>query len=92
MSRLWPPRADLPTRPQTVAAVCSFPSVRAAVETTVTLLQAGLPLSKVEFLDELSMKAANEYFDLSYPVLPSLFMEFTGSAHSVVEQADTAGG
>lgn len=80
----------LPTHPhiQTVAAVCPFPSVEAAVTTTVEVLQAQIPVAKMEFLDEESLDAANRYFKLDYPVAPTLFLEFVGSPQSVEEQAN----
>ncbi|XP_074864914.1 putative D-lactate dehydrogenase, mitochondrial [Carettochelys insculpta] len=75
----------------TVAAVCAFPSVRAAVGCTVQALQAGLPLARVEFLDEVMMDACNRFSGLSYAVAPTLFLEFHGSPAGVEEQARQAG-
>ena len=74
----------LPT--QVIAAVSSFPSVKAAIATTVEILQASIPIARIEFLDELSMDAANRYSKLGLPVAPTLFMEFSGSPQSVEEQ------
>ena len=76
---------------QTVAAVCPFPSVEAAVTTTVEVLQAGIPVAKIEFLDDQSLDATNRYFKLDYPVAPTLFLEFVGSPQSVEEQASIVG-
>lgn len=73
---------------QTVAAVCSFPTVKAAVATTVEVLQAGIPVARIEFLDELSVEAANKFSHLDLPVAPTLFLEFVGSPKSVEEQAN----
>lgn len=75
---------------QTVAAVCSFPTVEDAVNTTVEILQAGIPVCKIEFLDEISLAAANRFSKLDYPVAPTLFLEFIGSPQSVEEQASMA--
>lgn len=75
---------------KTVAAVCSFPSVRAAVDTAVDLLQAGVPVAKMEFLDQRAVEATNRRDKLDLPVLPTLFLEFNGSVQSVEEQAETA--
>lgn len=66
--------------------MCGFPSIQAAIDTTVQVLQSGIPVAKIEFLDELSMEAANKYSKLDYPVTPTLFLEFTGSHQSVQEQ------
>jgi hypothetical protein len=45
----------------------------------------------VEFLDEVTMKACNQYSKLSYPEQPTLFLEFHGTDKSVKEQADIVG-
>ncbi len=68
--------------------MCSFPDVESAVMTTVQTLQSGIPIAKMEFLDDVSMKAANLYSNLNFPLLPTLFMEFSGSSQSVEEQAE----
>ena len=73
---------------QTIAAVCGFPSIESAVNTTVEVLQTGIPVARIEFLDELSLEAANQFSHLDYPVKPTLFLEFTGSPQSVEEQTD----
>ena len=54
------------------------------------VMQAGIPVARLELLDELSVRAANSYFGTSYPVNPTLLMEFAGSAESVEEQSATA--
>ena len=62
-------------------------SVKAAVDTSVSVLQMGIPIAKIEFLDELSMAATNSYHQLGFPAAPTLFLEFNGSPQSVEEQA-----
>ena len=54
--------------------------------TTIQTLQSGIPIGKIEFLDDLSIKAANSFANLNYPLLPTLFMELSGSPQSVEEQ------
>ncbi|XP_030282878.1 putative D-lactate dehydrogenase, mitochondrial [Sparus aurata] len=71
-----------------VSAVCSFPSVQAAVDSTVQVLQAGVPIARIEFLDEVMIDACNRFSSLSYPVTPTLFLEFHGSERSVEEQVN----
>ena len=71
--------------------VCSFPSIDSAVASTVEILQAGIPVARVEFLDDLSLEAANKFSQLSYPVAPTLFIELTGSPQSVEEQTEIVG-
>ncbi|XP_061449880.1 probable D-lactate dehydrogenase, mitochondrial isoform X2 [Rhineura floridana] len=75
----------------TVAAVCAFPSVQAAVDSTVQVLQAGIPIARIEFLDDVQMGACNCYSGLSYAELPTLFLEFHGTENGVDEQVQATG-
>ena len=69
--------------PETVAAaVVCFPTARAAVDTVVAAIQHGLPLARLELMDELQMEACNKYSKLDYPLLPTLFIEFHGRTHT----------
>ncbi|XP_068169983.1 probable D-lactate dehydrogenase, mitochondrial [Antennarius striatus] len=72
-----------------VSAVCSFPSVQAAVDSTVQILQTGIPIARIEFLDDAMIDACNKFSSLSYPVTPTLFLEFHGSEQSLNEQIRT---
>ncbi|KAM4619094.1 putative D-lactate dehydrogenase, mitochondrial isoform 1-T1 [Polymixia lowei] len=72
-----------------VSAVCSFPSVHAAVDSTVQVLQAGVPIARIEFLDDVMIDACNRFNSLSYPVTPTLFLEFHGTERSLEEQVNT---
>ncbi len=71
------------------AATCSFPSVDAAVKTTIATIQLGVPIARCELLDALTVKAVNAHSKLGLPELPLLLFEFHGSAASVREQAET---
>ena len=71
------------------AAVCAFPSVDAAVRACIATIQAGVPVARVELLDEAQMSACVRYARLDYAVAPTLFLEFHGSAAGVREQAET---
>jgi D-lactate dehydrogenase (cytochrome) len=68
------------------AAVCSFPSIQAAVNTAIKIIQQGVPIARVEFIDSLMMQAINRYSHVDYREEPTLFLEFNGSQQSVEEQ------
>jgi len=70
------------------AAVCSFPSIEPAVNSVIQTIQMGVPVARVEFLDETSVRALNAHDKLSLPEKPLLLFEFHGSDHSVKEQAE----
>ena len=71
------------------AAVSAFPDLAAAVNTVIATIQAGVPVARIELLDEVQMKALNRYSKLAHREAPTLFFEFHGSAKSVVEQVET---
>jgi D-lactate dehydrogenase (cytochrome) len=68
------------------AVVCRFGKVRAAVSAVVSILQLGIPVARIEFLDAMSVMAINKHSGTSYPESPSLFLEFHGSEAEVSEQ------
>ena len=70
------------------AAVCSFPSLEAAVRTTIQIIQVGIPIARVELIDANSVRAVNAYSKLNLNPSPMLLMEFHGSPASVKEQAE----
>ncbi|MFC0229732.1 FAD-binding oxidoreductase [Bhargavaea ullalensis] len=65
---------------ETAAARASFPTVDAAVEAVVSILQAGIPIARVELVDEPSMEQVNRHSGTGYPVRPTLFLEFHGNS------------
>lgn len=70
------------------AAVCSFPSTSDAVNAVIQTIQMGVPVARVEFLDENGVKAINAHDKLGLPEKPLLLFEFHGSEHGVKEQAE----
>ena len=78
--------------PEAIASgVCPFPSVEAACNTTIATIQSGIPVARIELLDELQVKACNAHSKLSLPEQPMLFLEFHGSQASVAEQSEQFG-
>ncbi|WP_171175618.1 FAD-binding oxidoreductase [Ruegeria sp. HKCCA4633] len=73
------------------SARCSFPTVDAACRAVMMTIQYGIPVARIELLDELSVQAANAYSGLSLPATPLLLLEFHGSESGAVEQAETFG-
>ncbi len=71
------------------AAVCSFHDIESAVQTVIATMQMGVPVARVEFLDENGVKAINKHDKLSLPEKPLLLFEFHGSVLGVKEQAET---
>ncbi|MBE9605894.1 FAD-binding protein [Acetobacteraceae bacterium H6797] len=75
----------------TSAAVCQFADLQPAVEATIAVMQAGIPVSRIELADADQMRASIAYSKLEgMAETPTLFLEFTGSPSSVKEQAEAA--
>jgi len=71
------------------AAVCAFDTLGGAVDTVVQAIQLGVPLARIEILDDMQVRASNAYSKLDYPELTTLLFEFHGSTRSVAEQVET---
>ena len=71
------------------AAICSFPSIEAAVRTTIQVIQLGVPIARVELIDANSVRMVNAHSKLGLREEPMLLMEFHGSPAGVKEQAET---
>ncbi len=71
------------------AATCSFPSIEAAVRTTIQTIQLGVPIARVELIDANTVRMVNAHSQLGLREEPMLLMEFHGSPASVQEQAHT---
>jgi D-lactate dehydrogenase (cytochrome) len=71
------------------AATCSFPSIADAVNTTIQLIQLGVPIARVELIDSNTVRMVNAHSKLCLREEAMLLMEFHGSPASVKEQAET---
>jgi D-lactate dehydrogenase (cytochrome) len=71
------------------AAICSFPSIEAAVRAVIQTIQLGVPIARVELIDHNAVRMVNAYAKLGLREEPMLLMEFHGSPAGVKEQAET---
>jgi len=78
--------------PQAISGgVCPFPSVDAACQAVIATIQMGVPVARIELVNQLQMRALKLHAHLDYPESPCLFVEFHGSETGVAEQAETFG-
>jgi D-lactate dehydrogenase (cytochrome) len=73
------------------AGICSFPTVKDACDAVIVTIQSGLPVARIELLDEVQVRALNVYSKLSLPETPLLLFEFHGTDAGVKEQAERFG-
>ncbi|ESR27310.1 FAD-linked oxidase C-terminal domain-containing protein [Lutibaculum baratangense] len=73
------------------AGVCQFETLEGACSAVVATIQSGIPVARIELLDELQVRASNAYSKLTLQEKPSLFVEFHGSEAGVREQAELFG-
>ncbi|MCP3732116.1 FAD-binding protein [Sphingomonas sp. MG17] len=74
------------------AAVCGFATLQGAVDTVVQSIQLGIPMARVEILDDMQIRAVNRWSKLELPEVTTLFFEFHGSTASVADQAEMVSG
>ena len=75
------------------SAVCQYPSLEDAINTVILTIQCGIPVARIELLDEKQMEACIAFSDLrGFESKPTLFFEFHGTTASAQEQAETVGG
>jgi len=73
------------------AAICAFATIGDAVNCVITTIQSGIPMARIEFLDESSVAACNAAAKANLPPAPHLMVEFHGSPNGVQEQAERFG-
>jgi D-lactate dehydrogenase (cytochrome) len=73
------------------SGICPFPSIEAGCNAAIATIQSGIPAARIEFLDELQVRACNAYSKLTLPESPMLFLEFHGTDAGVAEQAERFG-
>jgi D-lactate dehydrogenase (cytochrome) len=72
-----------------MAATCSFASLADAVNTTIQIIQLGVPIARCELLDANTIRMVNAHSKLTLREGAMLLMEFHGSPDSVKEQVQT---
>lgn len=73
-------------RPEVVrAAVCPFASMEGAAKTVIQAIQLGIPVARIEIIDEVQLRVVNAYSKTNYPLEPTLFFEFHGISEVSVE-------
>jgi D-lactate dehydrogenase (cytochrome) len=73
------------------AATCPFETLEGAVDTVIATIQSGIPVARIELLDEVQMRACIRHSDLDFPEAPTLFFEFHGTEAGAAEQARLVG-
>ncbi|HZD26950.1 MAG TPA: FAD-linked oxidase C-terminal domain-containing protein [Alphaproteobacteria bacterium] len=75
--------------PEAIAsAVVAFDDIEGAINTTILTIQSGIPVARIELLDEVQMDAICKYSGINYPAKPTLFLEFHGTEAGVKEQSE----
>ena len=62
-----------------------FPRVEEAAEASYKVMASGLPVARLELLDELALRALNRYLQAGFPERPALFLEFHSSTREALE-------
>ncbi|MFJ8262401.1 FAD-binding oxidoreductase [Rummeliibacillus sp. NPDC094406] len=70
------------------AARAVFPTVKSAVDAVTSILQAGIPIARVELVDEQSIEQVNHFSETNYPLKPTLFLEFHGNEAGLAQDVE----
>jgi D-lactate dehydrogenase (cytochrome) len=76
-----------PTPEAMTAAACPFATLEGAVDCVIDVLANGIPVARMELLDDVQVDAVNRHADLTLDVAPTLFLEFHGGPAEVEAQA-----
>lgn len=78
-------------RPETtIAASAQFPDVTSAVAASTGIVASGVGVARVEFVEAAYLDAVNRFRHTTYPLVPTLFMEFHGGRESVFAEVELA--
>jgi D-lactate dehydrogenase (cytochrome) len=74
-------------RPEAVsAAMCPFQTMEGAANAVIMTIQLGIPVARVEIIDEQQLEVVNRYSKTNYPLAPTLFFEFHGTSQAAVDE------
>ncbi|MBN9887888.1 FAD-binding oxidoreductase [Salipiger abyssi] len=74
-------------QPEAVAAAtCHFGDVTAAVDCVIATIQSGIPMARIELVDEMMVRGFNLHAGTGLPERPHLFVEFHGGPAALAEQ------
>jgi D-lactate dehydrogenase (cytochrome) len=68
-----------------------FPGIEEAVNAAVSILSAGIPVARIELVDDRSIKQVNQAFSTAFPEKPTLFLEFHGNEAGLAQDMQFAG-
>ena len=75
-------------QPEAISAgICAFERIEDAVDAVVAVIQMGIPVARIEFVDADTVAAVNAYSGTELPERPHLFVEFHGSQAGAAEDA-----
>ncbi len=74
-----------------LSATCTYPTMEGAVNSVIDMHKCGIPVARVELLDEHTIRAVNQYSKTNFEIAPTLFFEFHGSELGVKEQVEVTG-
>ncbi|WP_067932595.1 FAD-binding oxidoreductase [Alicyclobacillus kakegawensis] len=75
---------------QTIAARAVFADLDAACQAAYGIIGAGIPVARVELVDERTVAAVNRFKQTAYEETPTLFLEFSGSRPAVQAEVQLA--